>query len=373
MHILQISNDFAGSKVHANLYQALAKNDVRQNIYCPVRNASLIGHNNIETDGIKVIYDFVIKPHHKYVYHIKRRTIFKSLQEKMSLNDVDLCHAATLFSDGGQAYKLNKKYNIPYIVTVRITDYSFLTKAPHAWLAAKKILLKASKIVFVSPALKEKFCAHFVIKTFLPQIEGKIVLAKNGIDDYWINNVNRNDVPDNHSVLYVGTMIRRKHPLLLIDAILKLKDKYPDIKLNLIGSTGIDEAAVIEKANSNPGVIIYHGRINDKQVMLEKYRNNSVFILPSTHETFGLVYFEALSQNLPVVYTKGEGVDGFLEECNGERIITPSVENIKVAIEKIFINRDIFSNSNIDFESFRWSNIANEYYKLYSEIIASKQ
>ena len=33
--------------------------------------------------------------------------------------------------------------------------------------------------------------------------------------------------------------------------------------------------------------------------------------MPSTGETFGLVYIEALSQSLPIIYTKGDGVYGF--------------------------------------------------------------
>ena len=39
-----------------------------------------------------------------------------------------------------------------------------------------------------------------------------------------------------------------------------------------------------------------------------------IFILPSIHETFGLVYAEALSQGLPIIYTRGQGFDGHFEE-----------------------------------------------------------
>jgi glycosyltransferase involved in cell wall biosynthesis len=316
------------------------------------------------------VYADVVKPFHRYVYHIKQHRIYRELRKKVSIEGVDLCHATTLFTDGGQAYKLFKRYHIPYLVAVRSTDYyAFLLKAPHTWPSAKKILLNASKIVFVSPTLKDKFCSHHYISKFLPNFEKKIIVSRNGIDDFWIDNTNRNDVPDNHSVLYVGTMIRRKRPLAVIEAVLQLKEKYPDIKVNLIGSTGEDEASVKQYAASNPEVVVYHGRINDKQRLLENYRNNSLFVLPSTAETFGLVYLEALSQNLPVIYTKGDGVDGFLPDNSGVGLITPSVESIKVAIEKVFDNRSGYSNKGIDFDLFRWSNIASEYSKMYSDIL----
>ncbi|HGK7332802.1 TPA: glycosyltransferase [Streptococcus suis] len=36
--------------------------------------------------------------------------------------------------------------------------------------------------------------------------------------------------------------------------------------------------------------------------------------MPSFHESFGLVYAEAMSQGMPVIYTRGQGFDGQFEE-----------------------------------------------------------
>ena len=36
--------------------------------------------------------------------------------------------------------------------------------------------------------------------------------------------------------------------------------------------------------------------------------------MPSRYETFGLVYGEAMSQGLPIIYSKGQGVDGYFKE-----------------------------------------------------------
>ena len=47
-----------------------------------------------------------------------------------------------------------------------------------------------------------------------------------------------------------------------------------------------------------------------KELLLSQYRQNDIFILPSKKESFGLVYAEAMSQGLPVIYTKGQGFDG---------------------------------------------------------------
>ena len=55
-------------------------------------------------------------------------------------------------------------------------------------------------------------------------------------------------------------------------------------------------------------------------------RSCSVFAMPSIFETFGLVYLEALSQNLPVVYTKGQGIDGMFDNTVGIGVDPLSVD-----------------------------------------------
>ena len=39
-------------------------------------------------------------------------------------------------------------------------------------------------------------------------------------------------------------------------------------------------------------------------------REIDVLLVPSSAETFGLVYLEAMSQGVPVLYTRGQGFDG---------------------------------------------------------------
>ncbi len=50
------------------------------------------------------------------------------------------------------------------------------------------------------------------------------------------------------------------------------------------------------------------------QALMPLYREADVFLLPSRRETFGLVYAEAISQGLPVLYGRGQGFDGQFED-----------------------------------------------------------
>ena len=372
MKILQISNDFFGSKVHASLYKELSKQGIRQTIYSPISSENQIGKNAFSGEGTEILYDKVLKPYHSFVYHVKRRDIFRSLEQKVELKSIDLCHATTLFTDGGQAYKIFKKYGIPYIVAVRSTDVDdFLVYTPHTWLSGKKILLNASKIVFITPALKKKFCNHWFIKTFLSDIEDKIVIQPNGIDDYWIDNAVVETKKRDEGIVYVGTFLRRKHVVQLINAVVEARKVIPGLRLHLIGGGGSDETRVNSLVAKYSDCLSFYGKINDKDKLRSLYLNNSIFAMPSVRETFGLVYVEAMTQGMALVFTKNDGVDGLFDAAVGESVNASSTKDIKTAIIDIINHRDAYMPAGtVDFEQFRWSSIALKYNKMYQQILS---
>jgi glycosyltransferase involved in cell wall biosynthesis len=47
--------------------------------------------------------------------------------------------------------------------------------------------------------------------------------------------------------------------------------------------------------------------------VLERISESIALVLPSHHETFGMVYLEALFAGVPILYSKGTGIDGFLD------------------------------------------------------------
>jgi len=344
---------------------------IEQTIYCPVRSADQVGKNEPVADRIQVIYDYIIKPYHRYVYHIKRRVLFRSLQKKVDLGKVDLCHAATLFSDGGQAYKLYRNYHIPYVVAVRNTDINgFLNMLPNTWPAGKAILRHAEKVFFISKALMEKFKNHKVIKPLLDEIQDKMVLMPNGIDDYYLNHLCY-EQHTGHRVLYVGDFSNNKNVLRLGEAVLMLQKEpgFHDVTLTLVGGGKNTDERVQRMINDHERVFQYLGPIYDREKLTEVFRSHSLFAMPSFHETFGLVYLEALSQNLPVIYTKGQGIDQLFDNSVGVGVNPSSVVEIMQAIKAVLSNNDDYSNHSVDFNMFNWNAIAKKYANYYSEII----
>src|SRR5690606_10047125 len=95
-----------------------------------------------------------------------------------------------------------------------------------------------------------------------------------------------------------------------------------------------------------------------------------VFAMPSYRETFGLVYIEALSQGLPIIYAVNESVDKMIDGV-GESCDPFSITSIENAIQRILDNYDSYDLLKIDFGVFSWKNIAFRYIDIFQKTIST--
>ena len=371
MRILHICNDYCGSKVHVNLYRRLDTLGVEQTVYAYYRGSDNEGKNRFKGELTTFLYRPILKGRHRVLYHQKVRIVYDDLIHFVKNYRYDLTHATTLFSDGPIAYRLFKDHGVPYVVTVRNTDINeFLVVAPWSWPMGLDVLKNARKIVFISKAPMEKFSRHFLIRRILPDIQDKFVIQPNGVDDYWLDHIQKEKTNLSHDIIYVGRFDINKNVVRLIHAVLGLKEKFPDVKLHLVGGDGWREKEVLSFVENYPQHLEYHGKVYDKDKLRELYAKCSVFAMPSIHETFGLVYIEALTQNLAVIYTKDQGIDGLLDERVGEKVNALSTKSIQNAICKILEHRsDYLASEVVNFERFRWDDIAKEFKRIYETIV----
>lgn len=371
MNVLHISNGYADSKVHSNLTKALDELGIRQTVYCPVREEKFLGRYRFEGHRINFVYSYCIKPWYKFVYHYKRWMLYKDMKHRIALNEFDIIHAPSLFSDGGLALKAYKEYGIPYVVAVRNTDINtFIKYLKHTYHTGREIALQAKKIFFISKAELDEFVESDFARPIYSQIKDKIVLQPNGIEDYWLEHISHTP-RKGHQILYIGDFTPNKNVGRVIKAINQLREnaEFADLKFVIVGGGKDKDNSTLKMIESHPDFIEYLGKIYDKEKLASIMHQSALFVMPSIHETFGLVYLEALSQNLPVIYSKGQGIDGLFDESVGIRVNPLSVNEIRDAIRNILENPGNYSNKGVSFTDFNWKSIAEKYIGFYREVM----
>lgn len=371
--ILHITNDYSGSTVYMNMVKELDNLGIKQIIYNPIREEKRIGKNQIplEAKESKIIYSHILNKYtDRILYRSKINKIVKDIEAKVDLSKITFIHAHTWYSDGGVAFILSQKYKIPYIVAIRNTDLNLFFKYfIHERNFGKKILKNAQNIITISEVYKKRVLESDKLASLKNDLLDKLIVIPNGVDPFWIENntsIKNNTIPNEFKVLYIGKFDPGKNVLNLVKSIKEINQKGEHkVILTLVGGGGRDESNILKEIEDNNN-INYIGKVFDKNKLLEIFRNSNMFLMPSKHETFGLVYIEAMLQGLPILYTKNEGIDGFYNDKIGEKVSSHSINEITKKI-KLLINN--YNEYKIPTEKLvvnhNWKNIALEYQQLY--------
>ncbi len=366
--VLHLSNDFTNSKVHSNLYRELDAKGVKQTVFVPLRKGAS-EDNRFDASNTEFVFAHILKRIHRvFFFHKIERTV-KEIEKTVDLNSVSCIHATNLFSDGMTALELHRKYGIPYLVAVRNSDLNdFLRYLPHLWWVHRAVIEGAAKVVFITPNLRQRLLKHPTLFGMRDEAEQKSVVISNGLNAFWINNIQSENTASSHHLLYAGNFTRNKNLPRLIRALESLRGEYPDLHLDVAGAGGNGEKQVLALMQHHADWITYHGKITDLDAMKSLYRANRIFAMPSKSETFGLVYVEALSQGLSVLWSQGEAIDGMFPETIGESVNPLNVNDIAAKLRKMMAQPESYKALPSDtFEAFRWPAIAQQYAILYNQ------
>lgn len=242
-------------------------------------------------------------------FPLKNQKMTRDCLRRYDAADYDLIHAHSLFTNGCVAYRLHQRFGTPYLVAVRDTDVNvFFRRMPHLRGLGRKILRHASRVIFLSQPYRDTSLLPYLNKSELADVRKKSEIVTNGVDPMWLA-----DRPRTHrapgeriELLCVGQISRRKNMSAAARAAGELRRRGRDAHLTVVGRTVDPGEAEALKAFDFVTVLPQRPMAELKPL----YRESDVFVLPSRRETFGLVYAEAMSQGLPVLYTRGQGFDG---------------------------------------------------------------
>ena len=364
MQVLQITHDYPYTSVYQLLFQELIQFS-QLKVIIPLKQKDKFMSF---TEDVSPLY-CLKSAHLAFWENIK--LLNAGLLKVVDPREFDISHAHFLLIDGELAYQLKKRYGIPYVVTVRSSCLGYLSNKykPHLYMHGMRILLKADAVVFTSPIFKQQVIDRYVPVYFQQRIKKKSKVVPNGVDKFWLQNVylhHRRINSGQICFLTVGTIEKNKNHFMVVKALELLRSKGFNIEYRIVGKC-LDKSIYNELVRI-PFIKYFEPRSKEKLVKL--YREADIFILVSEIETFGLVYAEAMTQGLPVIYSKGQGFDGQFKEGEvGYHADSNSPNDICQAIEKILCNYENISQKlPVLARKFDWTLIAKEYDCLYKNI-----
>ncbi len=373
MKVLHLCSAYIQSNLYEELIEALDKTGISQVVYIPTKSKQnynkriLKNLNNTAFTQSKIFNDL-----DRFLYYRKINKLLADIKIKINLNIIDIIHAHTLFSMGGIALKLKKEKNIDYIVAVRNTDINIFFKYIFYLKDMGIQIMKESKrIILLSPAYRDYILEEIIPGNLQDTIMKKSMVVPNGINPLFLKNkYNRPELGNkkNIKLIYVGEFTKNKNIEISVKVARKLKDMGYNVNFTIVGGGGNNESKVKRLAKTNEDIIEIHELTEEREKLLNIYRKSNIFIMPSFRETFGLVYIEAMSQGLPIIYSKGQGIDGYFKDGTVGYSVNPKdINDIVKKIEIIINNYSKISKNSYDLvEKFSWENIARIYYNIYA-------
>lgn len=273
-------------------------------------------------------------------------------------NKFHLTHAHYLFPDGLLAYKIFKKYKIPFVITFRSHDKQYLeliSKNNPDYLKAKKILWAARQILVTNGGYKA-----FIESKFGMTCD----IMPHGIEAEVFDNKGKQQKQDEINILSVADTLSTKNVDWVINAF-KAYGGEKKTKLRLIGDVCTRKDIIELSANDKRIELL--GKLPREEV-LQHMKESDIFALPSSKETFGLVYLEAAAKRNAIIGFKGEGVWGVFEEdkellfCENYPLFETQMHNL---IENSSRRTELAQHALEKAKQMTWENIQMQYKDVY--------
>ncbi len=272
-----------------------------------------------------------------YLLAMKLRGILAERGERL-----DLIHAHKLSFEGLAGYWLSGWLRVPLVCSIRgeVEEKVFRAK-PHYGRLYARVLRHCQHIHYVSawsqPAIQRKLGGALTKQSLLPNFVRMETIRPRPTFE-----------PNSFASILHLDVYKKKGLDRLLPAFREALDRVPEMTLDLIGR---GEAATFARLDH---LIEQHGLKGRVRLtgpvahadLLTRLPDYAGMVLPSHNETFGMAYVEALLSGVPVIYSKGTGIDGYLDDVPAAIGVDPkSIGSIRDGLLHLAAHQQDFRRS----------------------------
>lgn len=292
--------------------------------------------------------------------------------------DFDLFHLHNrFFIDFNLSLPYARLKRKPFVVTAHnprpkhVASFLGALGTSYDWLVGRWLFIRADRVIAVSEWAKRDIAKYGVD-------EKKIETIYNGVNVGEFQPRDKCRAGGGGILLFVGRMVPQKGVSYLLDAMPIVLEKYPGVKLVLVGRGSLCND-LRRKASllGLDGSVNFSGYIEEDELK-EAYGACDLFVLPSVVEPFGIVIVEAMASGKPVVCTDSGGVREIVADGVNGFIVPPGDPGAlagricELLADEGLRGRMGQAGRSIAEAKFNWEAIAVKTKRLYEEVLAHK-
>jgi glycosyltransferase involved in cell wall biosynthesis len=231
-------------------------------------------------------------------------------------------------------------------------------------------LKRADRIIAVSEYVRKKLVELYNLPEF------KINVVYPGVRDRFTfspeEKEGKTEGRQKPYIVCVATSVERKNLRRVLNTFYRLKDRYRDINLMLVGDKKMLLDSLKEQMENLKisERVKFPGYLNDEQLSLV-YNRAMCLLFPSLYEGFGLPVLEAMACGCPVITSNVSAMPEIADDA-GILVDPHSVDEITSAVERVLsdstLREDMRQKGLNRAKEFSWEKAVQETLKVYEEI-----
>jgi glycosyltransferase involved in cell wall biosynthesis len=290
------------------------------------------------------------------------KKLYKRIQDQYGTPDV--IHAHFSLHPGVAVMRAIRNQNIPLIITEHLSSIHNKSITSYELSCLNDVIAAASTFICVGEGLKRSIIE-------LTKTNKNIEVIPNIVSPLFICKEKKKT--DNEFIfLSVGNLNEGKRFDLSIEAFTEAFKGNKKVKYKIVGDGPLYNLLLrkIDKLDMNEQISLL-GKMRREDVVSQMQQCNA-FVLASSHETFGVVYVEALACGKPVIGAKNGGADGIIDPTNGMLIDVDDITQLICAMKAIHENIDNYNRIEISNEcknNYGQKTIANRLLGIYERLV----